>query len=364
MLKDQLRVFSFVVLSLIFFSKVSAAQTFSLGSDNVSQRNHAQLQNSVFPQIKIAECDRQGTIYKSADMSIIIHGGDIVFQGQDSSLKPWTAQSSFNGPGCEIFQSDLSGNGKHDLLIITPGIGSRGEYDTRLTIILFNTAGKPIPWTATGRFSIINDEIKEIYRYSDGAAVIQYNYAVGHPAWGGVSYISSLYRVTNDEIIPVNGVYSGVTFPRISGSKANDTAFQKSISAMKLSTTNAGQISFSEAPIPYPHFVRYGSDTTKILKTQNNVSLAAEQGENIMVDADAIDAGRERIELSDGSKLDIPAILLVDSISGTRKIIFAPESTDMIQLKKGSYEIQQAGMECQDVDDCRPFILHAIEQHP
>jgi hypothetical protein len=300
----------------------------------------------------------------SADMSVSTHGGDIVFQGLDSSLKPWIAQSSFNGPGCEIFQADLNRNGKHDLLIVTPGIGSRGEYDARLTVILFNTAGKPIPWIATGRFSVINGEIKEIGISLDGTAVIQHNYAVGHPAWGGVSYVSSLYRVTNDEIVPVIGAFSGVTFPRISGTKANDTAFQKSISAMKLSTANAGLTSFSITQIPHTHFVRYGADTAKLSKTQSGISLTPEQGANIMVDAGALDAGRERIELSDGSKLDLPAILVVDSISGARKIVFAPESADLIQLEKGSYEIQQAGTDCQDVDDCRPFILQAVEQHP
>lgn len=363
MLNNRFRAFTFIVLSLMCFSKASTAQRSFPRSDNGSQRNHAQLQNSVFPQTKIAECDKQGAIYKSADLSIIIHGTDIVLQGHDSSSAPWTAHSSFNGPGCEIFQADLEVNGKHDLLIVSPGIGSRGEYDMHLTIILFNGAGKPTPWTATGRFSVVDNEIVEIRRSHDGAALIQHNYAVGHPAWGGVSYISSLYAVTNGEILQINGEYSGMKYPVIHGLKDNDPAFQKSVSAMKLSTGDASHTPIPETQHSYPHVVRYGADISKMSQTPKSEPLTPEQGAHIMVDVESFDAAKERLELSDGSKLDTPTILLVDSAGGARNIVFAPESTDMVQLEKRSYEIQRTGIDCRDLDDCRPFILHAIEQN-
>jgi hypothetical protein len=363
MLNGRFGVLLSIILSLMLIPKTGIAQTSFLGPDNGSLKNHTQIQDSVFPQTKLAECNKQGAIYQSDDLSIIISGVDIVFKSPDSSLNTWTAQSSFNSPGCEIFQADLSGTGSRDLLILTPGIGSRGEYDTRLTIILFNTAGKPTPWTATGRFRVINGEIREIERSADGTALIQHNYSVGHPSWGGVTYISSLYKVINGEILSVNGQYSGVTFPNFSGAKANDTAFQKSIDASKRSTTIASQTPVAETQAPRAHFVRYGA-STKISETQNSASLPTLQGPSIMIDEDALAAGREHIELSDGSKLDLPAILIIDSVSNARKIVFAPESTNMTQLKNGSYEIQQIGKDCQDVDDCRPFILHAVEQRP
>jgi hypothetical protein len=68
--------------------------------------------------------------------------------------------------------------------------------------------------------------------------------------------------------------------------------------------------------------------------------------------------------LSDGSKLDLPSILIVNSGRGERKIIFAPDSTDFAQLTKESYAIQQFDSDCLGANNCHPFILKAAEQSP
>jgi len=83
-----------------------------------------------------------------------------------------------------------------------------------------------------------------------------------------------------------------------------------------------------------------------------------------MVDGALMDANRELVELSDGSRVDIPTIVIIDSTTGTRRIIFNPDGTDMASLEKASYQIQQAGTDCRDSDDCRPFTIRATEQKP
>lgn len=339
------------------------AQTSNQETTSKLQNVPLSLNGDTFPLIKIAECDRQGYVYQSSNFEISIHGAALEIQGHDLTGIAWEVQTSFNGPGCEIYQADLDTNGLTDLIIRTPGIGSRGIYDTNLTVLLFNEAGKPIPWSGTGSFSKASNGIKEIIRSSSGDAIILHNYLVGHPAWGGVSSISKLYKCTDAQVSSIDGIYSGTEFPRISGARESDSAFRNTVSLMSLSSANSSEKDSLAAHSSNPRFVRFGADTPVAAKAQSNTPLTAEQGARLTIDTEALNEGAEHIILSDGSKLDLPTILVIDSLSGSRKIVFAPESRDLIPLNKGSYSIHQVGTDCQDGDECHPFILYSVSKN-
>jgi len=328
------------------------------------QDNPLTLNGDTFPLLKIGECDRQGPVYQSSSFSINIHGAILGIKGRDLKGSAWEADASFNGPGCEIFIADLGANGKQDLIIRTPGIGSRGNYETNLSILLFDSNGDPVPWSATGLFNLNNKGIIEISKSAGGEAMILHNYLVGHPAWGGVSYISALYKVADASVNQIVGSYSGIEFPKIVGSGAVDPVLQKTVRRMNLSTIDTSQKTAADAQTTLPHFIRYGSDVPEQAKLQSAAPLTAEQGANLTIDVETLNASAEHIMLSDGSKLDIPTILIVDSVSGVRKIIFAPDSTDIAPLEKVVHNVQQMGTDCPDSDDCHPFILRFAEQRP
>ena len=355
-------VLSAFVLSIAFCLQPCFAQTSIQQTASNLQSVPPSLNGAIFPLLKIAECDRQGLIYQSSDFSVSIHGATLEIQDHDLTGNAWEAQTTFNGPGCEIFQADLDVNGKPDLIIRTPGIGSRGLYDTHLTILLFDDAGKPIPWSATGNFSLAGNGVKEITRSSSGRAIILHSYLVGHPAWDGVSSISKLYQFVDAKVSSIEGTHSGIEFPRISGAREADSAFRKTVSLMSLSTTNSSEKPSLLAQNSNPRFVRFGADTPVMAKAQSNAPLTAEQGANLTIDTESLNAGAEHIILSDGSKLELPTILVIDSVNGNREIIFSPDSGDLTLLGRGSYSIQQVGTDCQDGDECHPFILHSVEQ--
>lgn len=365
MWKLQVGLSSTIILGIaVLLLQPCFAQTSSQGTTSESKDITVQLNGGIFPMHKIAECDLDGLIYQSGDFSINNYRSHLSIQGRDLSGNAWEAQTSITGLGCEIFQADLEGNEKQDLIIRAPGIGSTTPYDTRLTILLFDAAGKPVPWSATGNFNATNNGIKEISRSQGGGAVIMHNYMAGHPSWGGVTYVSKPYQVVNSEITSITGTYSGVMFPKIIGARAADPTFQRAVNRMSLSTADGSQKTALESQTGQPRFVRYGSDAPTVIKSQNNAPITAEQGARLTIDMDALNAAAERILLSDGSKLGLPAILIVDSSSGRRKIVFAPEGSDLTQLEKKSYSIQQIGADCPDADECQPFILRAVEQNP
>jgi len=154
------------------------------------------------------------------------------------------------------------------------------------------------------------------------------------------------------------------TDSKIVGSGAVDPVLQKTVRRMNLSTIDTSQKTAADAQTTLPHFIRYGSDVPEQAKLQSAAPLTAEQGANLTIDVETLNASAEHIMLSDGSKLDIPTILIVDSVSGVRKIIFAPDSTDIAPLEKVVHNVQQMGTDCPDSDDCHPFILRFAEQRP
>ena len=353
-------VMSALLATSVFLIPVASAQTASTKTNDSFQQLLAQLAARTFPLLPIANCDRQGTVYQFADLDITIKGSDLLLAGRDLSDHMWQANTSITGLGCKIFRADLDGNEKEDLIIYAPGITSRAPYDTNLTILLFDQQGRPTPWIATGRFDLSTNGIRQITRSVDRRALILRSYSIGLPMWGGVSYVATAYVAANDSINLQNGQRSGISFPLVMDSKGADAKVQQAVSQTNLSTDDVNQNAALKQNA-YPLFLRYGAQTSTFQAVRPNTHLTVEQAANVRIDTDAVEAAKEHILLSDGSKLNIPSILIVDSADGARTIIFNPDSSDISKLTPNSYEIHSTGTECQDADDCRPFILRAVK---
>jgi len=315
--------------------------------------------SEVFPLARIAECDRQGVIYQSDDLDITLAGSVLRIDGHGVPAHGWETNATVTGIGCEIFQADLDGSGRQSLVIRIPGIGSSGSYGTRLAVLLFDSLGRPVPWSATGRFDIVDNGIRQVRRMSNGQGIVLHSFALGHPAWGGVSYDSELYEVIDSSVRLMEGSYAGEQFPYITGARSSDKQFLESIRSINLST-EAGS---SESTLSGTRlFVRFGSATAVTQGAGKPATVSPEQGANLMIDATAVANSQQQVILSDGTKFEIPDILVVDSVSGFRKVIFSPEDADLRALEKGKYSIRDIGKDCFDSDDCHPNILRAIEQ--
>jgi len=361
MSKFRFNLYSIIILVVASLLHPCFAQT-----DNINKIPDitVQMNSEVFPLHEIAESDRVESVYRSADLNIDNQGSVLKIQGRDLPENSWEAEIPINGSGCAIFLGDLDENGKSDLIVWEPGIGSRGSYDNQLIILLFDATGKPIPWSATGEFNATTNGISEIRRGAGGAAVILHKFITGHPAWGGVTYISRLYKVADAEITSLDGKYSRIDFPAVTGARAADPLFQKAMSRTSLSTVDGNLNISRDSQIALPHFIRYGADASIAAKAQAAATVTAEQGARLTVDMDALNAAAKHIVMSDGSKLELPTILIIDSSSGKRKIVFSPDGDDLTPLERGSFSMKQIGMDCQDADQCQPFILNMVEQKP
>jgi hypothetical protein len=312
------------------------------------------------PMSQIATCDQDGTSYRNADLSISSRGPSLLIQGRDLSNNSWNARLTVTGLGCTIFQTDLDGNGHLDLIILTPGIGDKGSYDTRLTIILFDTQGKPLPWQAIGRFTLGDRNIQEIRRDSDGVKIIQTS-EYGLLAWDGISYLSYLYRVQNSRVLPQSGLYSGIQFPYFVKANQTDTRIGHVASEINLSTNTIADNTVSPVQSTDPLFLRYGADvvSTSATTSDSSVSSGAGQIVNPVIDMKSLSNAEKHIVASDGSKLNLPDILVTDQPDGSRQIVFQPEADDFKQLTSENYRIHAVGSDCSGLEDCQPFIVWA-----
>jgi len=80
---------------------------------------------------------------------------------------------------------------------------------------------------------------------------------------------------------------------------------------------------------------------------------------NPTIDLKSLSNTEKQIVASDGSKLNLPDILVTDHSDGSRQIVFHPEEGDFEQLSGKNYRIHSVGSDCSSLDDCQPFIVWA-----
>jgi hypothetical protein len=354
----HLRRFSILsmAISLVCLSSFLNAQARVEDKDEVHNRLK-NLHGTLFPLSRIATCDKAGSLYRSADLDISTNRAQLFIEGRDLTDRSWSATLSVTGLGCEIFQNDLDGNGLPDLVIYTPGIDDRGSYGTTLTILLFDKQGKPFPWQATGRFTLVDAGIQEMVRTTNGLEIIQ-TMEVGLPAWDGISFLSLMYRLENGRVASVPGAYAGIQFPHIVKANQTDARIERTAGKVDLSTTAIAFSMSSPVQDTDAQFVRYEKNTSS-QKSSSSTAVAAQQIVNPGIDMSAQSKSEPYVIASDGSQIDTPSILVVDKSDGSRRIFFHPEDGDFNQLNAAKYRIHQTGSDCTGLDDCHPFIVWA-----
>lgn len=357
---SRFQVFSFLAstISLIALSTVANGQTRLQDEDMVS----AHLQHSgekVLHLFQIADCDQSGAVYHDAAVAITAQGPVLSFWGTDLTGNSWNAKLPITGLGCVVFKSDIDNNGQPDLVIYSPGITDRGSYGTSLTILLFDETGKPFPWQATGRFTLVDGGIQEIRQDSKGVAIIQTS-ELGLAAWGGISFASYLYRFSDGRATTSQETFEGIEFPHLIAANENDSRITQTVRSIDLST-NVVRGATSPVQSTDAKFVRYGTESGSSTRaaSASSVAAAVDPIANPTIDSSALSSTREQILASDGSKLELPDILVIDDTEGSRQIVFHPEDADMKQMAGGKYRIHPTGLDCSDPDDCQSFIIWA-----
>lgn len=273
-------------------------------------------------QTKVASC---------SDLSLALHwglndlqymsDGDLVISGIDQLGRSYRAVKATNIAGCEIWSADLNGNGTQDLIILTPGEDSSGGYDAALSIIFFDKNGYPFPWKAIGKFTA--DE-------------------------NGVQQIVSA---------PTSTSHAGVIVPTregLAGPNAN-LAFQ----LYAFSPSVVEKVSSKAIGVSWPTFA---NPTPQLIAHQKAASLSFNQNEPVQSEALRPDisirnhvSATSKLVLSDGQRLEPPAILVEDSANGSRVINFDPIPEDIEKLVSEAAQITPMGQSC-DEEECRPLI--------
>ncbi len=175
-----------VAWSFAVFSTNAKAQVRLTDKDVVSQQLR-QSTGKLFPLSEVGACE-QGRFQTNDNATVSFKGSVLEIRGTDFNGMPWSAKVRVNGPGCSVLQGDLDDNGRPDLVIYAPGITDTGAYGTAVSLILFDKNGKPFPWQATGRFTLIDGGIQEIRQDSKGTLIVQTS-ELGLPAWGESPWI-------------------------------------------------------------------------------------------------------------------------------------------------------------------------------
>jgi hypothetical protein len=291
-------------------------------------------------------------------VTITAQGPNLLIQGTSLAGTAWKASLRISGLGCTIFHANLDNNGQQDLVIYSPGITDQGAYGTSLSILLFDKSGDPFPWQATGRFTLVKEGIQEIRRDAKGVVIMQTS-ELGLPAWGGISFVSYLYRLADTRVIASQESFEGIDFPHVVAASQGDPKITRSANAINLSTNMVALDSNSPVQNADAMFMRYGAESSSAVAASTMSSAKSNPITNPTIDANALSNAGEHMIVSDGSKLDLPDILVVDNARGARHIVFHPEDTDVKQLAGKKYRIHPTGLNCSDPDDCHPFIVWA-----
>lgn len=247
--------------------------------------------------------------------------GDLIVSGTDQAGRTYVAAKGTGITGCQIWSADLDGNGQKDLVILTPGQDSSGGYDTELSVLLFDTDGRPFPWKATGNFT------------SNGAGIGQ---LVQAPSGRGASVIAP----TKEGLAgpDANLAFQAYTFSPNAVTKMTGSAFGLNWPVLANSTPElekhqmAATLSFDQKSFSAPVRLRAGSP-----QTISATSMFA---------------------LSNGQGVEAPATLVEEDAAGDRVITFDPMPSDLQRLLRQSAQVTTVGRSCEE-EECRPLVMIA-----
>jgi hypothetical protein len=292
---------------------------------NVQVKLQQALQTPIAQQ-KLADCDFQAPAPVSFGNGTMAAdaGGTVTLRGVDRRGKTWTAiYQATPGAGCQLWQTYLEPGGEADLVFLQMGANSSGGWDTVLSVLLFDSQGRPFPWQATGKFTTNKDGIRELVQLGEEKKLAVIVPEQQSDAQGNVYHSYHAYTFTDARTTELIGVYGGVKWPLTDLSPLQ----QKAAIVVPYTLTTAGQSAGSdEVPPNSPHYMG--------LKGIND---------------------SERQLVMSNTSFPLPDVLIVDSAAG-RKIVSSPMHSDLTDLQANRAAGITLGNDCSN-GDCHPLLL-------
>lgn len=329
----------FIISVLALF----AQQLFNTG--NVQPHGIASFLSHGFEQTKITDCvaAARPVVWHNTQLSYTSDG--LALAGSDVLGEPWKAVVPASGvKKCEVWSAQLRGR-EDDLIVIDYGMNSSG-YDSELTILFFGQDGRPIPWQAVGGFDSTDSGVTQIVHLATmGTAGIVVPTRAGD-RWDGYAYVQNLYDVTGSNVSKVIGSMAGVTWPAVTGNTkllSGTESHQTMSLQFDLLATLRGRAGPAISKIATP--ATASANPQPLADIARVAATPPTEPEGAM------------LQLSDGTKLRMPYIVVADSVSAGRTIFFdqyVPEGVD--RLMKSEYSTHAIGQMYEE-ELCRPFIL-------
>ena len=326
-----------------------------------SQKNSAALPEKVasvlshpLRQAKVANCaDTAQALPWRNETTISYSSIGLKLTGMDALGRSWTTVvPASNIMTCEIWSAKLGNQTRDDLEIINYS-SDAGGYNTELTILFFDSEGRPVPWQARGHFESSEKGIVQIALDQRGDAMIVVPTRTGD-RWGGYAYINDLYKITDSGVTKETDNAQG-SWPVITGNV-------RVLSKRELTDMRAVNLKLSAESS-----VQSGPRIVKITRARLPSKTPTEQPStsaptnmlNARVSIPDVEAESQetKLILSDGTSMLLPRILVVDNANGNRDIFFDQNVPDGVEQLKGSpCTVRATGVGCEE-EDCHPFIL-------
>ena len=309
-----------------------------------------------FPQVKLADCTLPVGVEKQAPRTVRTYRiGGVTAQlsnrlrldGKDIAGAPWAMELETKSGGCWLWQADLDRNGRQDLIMVTSDATSAG--DSIATLIMIDARGRPIPWQGAGHYDSEDGGLNNLVDLDgDGRAELLYLYVEGIDRGHARATSLTRYEIRNARLKRVDGWFAGDVFPAIQPKRARvrgepdltNVVDMEGPSAM-IASLIQGKKEDCGVQVPLTH----GAEGS--LRANHNAGEAINEG------------CYDKLVLSDGRKLNLPEVAVLDRASG-RDVAILNTTRLLIEARMRRLAVRFAGRICDD--GCHPFFLWASEQ--
>ena len=309
-----------------------------------------------FPQVHVADCSLPLGIGKQGPRPIKTYkiGGvtaqlsrQVRVEGKDTGGAPWALDVEIKSGGCWLWRADLDRNGKEDLIMVTSDATSAG--DSIATLIMIDDRNRPVPWQATGHYDCEESGLSNLVDLNgDGRAELLFLYVEGVDRGQARATSMTRYEIRDARLRRVDGRLIGEMFPVVQPKHAKvrgepdltNSVDMKSPSAI-IASLIPGRKENCGVQVPLTR----GEDGA--LKVARAATEALGEG------------CYDKLALSDGRKLRLPAVVVLDRANG-REVAILDTARLLVEAKMRRLEVRFAGRLCGV--GCYPFFLWAVEQ--
>lgn len=315
--------------ALLLFISLLAPALGQVAATPASNPVFAKVMDGQIKQTKIGDCDHCSNpvlLYNQVEVDSA-EDGEISIAGRSNDGSKWRATMGVAPVAdCEIWVAELSPGYPPSIILLAAGIDSSGGWGTRLSLLLFNKEGMPMPWQATSMFDWDDSGVKEIVRRPGAESASIVLPIQDGDRFSGFSYAYELYDVVGDRVQPLTDVRYGVRWPWIPKGQLPLDEYRQLNTLSTVPTATAAK--HNDVPVRVKKFSRTAADNLQI-------------------------------ELDDNSAVLPAGVLVEDNAAHERVIVFAPDEGDLRRLLKPGTPVQVTGKEC-GWDGCGPLILEAV----